>query len=117
MLLSKGARPSRFVNRALLALRTRIARLSRFMAHDDFFSAGVSVGPVAAVPFWRLFLGLFCIRRNTRRGLRVVSAAVVGEADDSCADGAMDSLPPNTAFVFSVLAQKASCQGATIDVF
>ena len=82
------AGPARLVNRALLALRTRIARLQRFVTHHNLFRAGVGVGPVAAVALARAFLRFFSVRcrnwfrlgrgsghRLWRRRLRILAVA------------------------------------------
>ena len=54
--------PARLVNRAFLALRTRIARLQRFVTHHNGFRAHVGVGPIAAVALRRRFFSLFRVR-------------------------------------------------------
>ena len=48
-----------FINRAVLTLRTRVARLKRFVRYLNLFRARIVIGPVATVASRRR-LGIFC---------------------------------------------------------
>jgi len=50
---NQHARSSHFVNRALRAFRTAIARVKRFVRHVDLFGTLISVGGIAPVPLFR----------------------------------------------------------------
>ena len=91
------------VDRALFALWAGIARLERLVRHLDLLGARVSVGPVATVPFSRLFRAFPASVVKTDAASPLPSTVTAVEAVVASTAGSRESfLSSTTAAVFSV---------------